>query len=67
MKDSEGNIVKDGDVISFSYGIPPVGVHAPIITDEKGELIAITEGHKPTQCKLKDLKKHVGYFYKVKK
>lgn len=64
IKDGDGKIIKEGDVIYFSYGIPPVGVYAPVVSI-KGKLVAITKGHKPEQCSLRELKRHVGIFYKV--
>ena len=57
-----GNVIKEGDVISFSYGIPGVRVDAPVIL-RNGKLIAITEGHKPAECEIKKLKKYVGNLY----
>jgi len=63
IKDDDGFEIKEGDVVGFSYGIPPIGVKAPIVKKD-GELYAITEGHKPPQCKLRLLRKHVGSFYK---
>lgn len=66
MKDNDGFEVKEGDVVSFSYGIPPVGVKAPIVLKD-GELFAITEGHNPSKCKLKWLKKNIGFYKEHKK
>lgn len=63
IKDADGQIIKAGDVINFSYGIPPIGVRAPIIL-ENGELVAITKGHNPEKCTLKELEGYVGGFYK---
>ena len=66
MKDSDGKIIKEGDTIIFSYGIPPLRVIAPIVMED-GKLVALTEGHNPSKCELRSLKKHVGNFYKVNK
>lgn len=63
MKDDDGQEIKEGDVISFSFGIPPIRVIAPIVSKD-GELFAITKGHNPAQCKLKLLRRYVGNFYK---
>jgi len=65
IKDSEGNIIRAGDVIGFSYGIPPRGVKAPVI-ERDGKLIAITKGNTPSECELGKLKKYVGEFFKIK-
>ena len=62
MKDDDGNPVGAGDFIRFSYGIPPVGVKAKII-ERDGKLIALTPGHRPDECNLKSLRRHVGQFY----
>ena len=64
MKDSDGNIVKAGDTIYFSYGIPPIRVNAPVIK-EKGKLVALTPKHNPEKCTLIELKECVGQFWKV--
>ncbi len=62
IKDEDGTVVKEGDVIHFSYGIPPTGVDAPVIS-RNGKLIAVTTGHNPPECPLSTLKKYVGNFY----
>jgi len=49
IKDSDGTEVKEGDIIHFSYGIPPVGVRAPVVM-RGGKLIALTTGHNPSEC-----------------
>lgn len=64
-RDSNGREVRAGDVISFSYGIPPVGVQAKI-TSIGGVLFAMTPGHSPDKCKLSKLKQYVGDFYKIR-
>ena len=61
IKDEDGTIVKEGDFIRFSYGIPPVVVRAEIIARD-GKLIALTPGHKPDECSLRQLRRHVGNF-----
>lgn len=63
IKDEWKQEVKDGDTVTFSYGIPPVGVKAPV-QEIDGELWAITKGHNPEKCKLRELRKFVGDFYK---
>ena len=62
-KDSFGEVVKAGDIVSFSYGIPPVGVKAKVV-DRDGKLIVLTPGHNPEECNLRSLRTHVGDFYK---
>jgi hypothetical protein len=57
IKDDFGQTINEGDTVSFSYGIPPVGVKAKIIS-ENGRLIAVVpEPHKPERCNLSYLKK----------
>ena len=60
--DSDGIEVTPGCTIFFSYGIPPVGVRAPVI-ERDGELIAITKGHHPEEGKVSELEDLVGCFY----
>lgn len=62
IKDSDGVEVTAGCTISFGYGIPPVGVKATVI-ERDGKLIALTPGHKPAECRVSELKRHVGDFY----
>jgi hypothetical protein len=62
MLDSNRKAVTPGCSIHFSYGIPGVGVTAPVV-DEDGVLIALTPGHKPPRIKVAELKRHVGEFY----
>jgi hypothetical protein len=62
IKDSDGVVVTAGCTITFGYGIPPVGVIAPVI-ERNGVLIALTEGHNPKECKVSELKRHVGDFW----
>lgn len=60
--DSDGAEVTPGCVVSFSYGIPPVRVCAPVIL-RGNRLIAITEGHNPSECNAASLKGYVGDFW----
>jgi hypothetical protein len=64
FNDLDGNPVTAGDTIVFCYGIPPVRVEAKI-AEADGEIWAMTPGHKPDRCKLKELRKHVGEFHKL--
>ena len=65
MKDDGGLEVGPGDWISFSYGVPPVGVRARISSLD-GELVATTLGaHKPRKVLLKSLRQHVGSWYRA--
>jgi hypothetical protein len=60
--DSDGIEVKSGCTIHFGYGIPGRGVDAPVI-ERNGKLIALTAGHKPSECPVSELKRHVGDFW----
>jgi hypothetical protein len=62
--DSDGNEVRAGDFISFSYGIPGVRVEAPVVEID-GKLIALTVGHNPSKIALSKLKQHVCLYYKM--
>ena len=62
VTDSDGREVKAGDTITFSYGVPPVGVIAPVV-EKDGLLIALTPDHKPREMMVHRLRRHVGEFY----
>ena len=66
IRDDDGQPVAAGDTITFSYGIPGTRVEAPIV-DINGTLFAMTPGHTPEKCKLADLRKYVGVFWKLKR
>lgn len=66
MKDDGGFEVGAGDTITFSYGIPPVGVEGKVI-DRARELIVLTPGHNPPEVALRLLRRHVAGFYKEHK
>lgn len=61
IKDRNGEDVWEGDIVHFSYGIPPVGVNAPI-EFLNGSFYAITDGHKPRKAILGELNDYVGDF-----
>ena len=65
-KDSNGAEVRDGDIIHFAFGIPPVGVDARVV-ERNGRLIALTPEVTPKECELSKLRKYVGLFYKAEK
>ena len=64
IRDSDGNAVTAGCVVSFCYGIPVACVRAPVI-DRDGVLIAMTDGHKPSECSVAHLRRAVGDFYVI--
>ena len=65
-KDSDGNVVRAGDRVSFTYGIPPARVEGTLqILD--GRLYLPTPGHKPGGGTLTMIRHCVGDFYKVPK
>lgn len=62
--DSDGQRVKAGDSIQFSFGIPPVRVIAKV--ERIGSrLYAMTPDHNPKHCQLSKLREYVEHFYKV--
>ena len=63
-KDTDGRATRAGDIIQFCYGIPPVRVTAEII-ERDGDLWALTPGHNPPECRLKNLKRHVGVWVRT--
>lgn len=66
INDSDGVEVVAGCTIHFGYGIPPVPVVAPVI-ERDGVLIALTEGHRPSECRVSALARHVGDFWVIRK
>ena len=62
MRDSDRFLGGAGDKVEFKYGIPPVRVIAEVV-DVDGELIAMTPGHTPEECPLRDLRRAVGDWY----
>ena len=62
IKDSDGVKVTVGCTIQFTYGIPPVRVLAPVVK-RGGKLIALSDGHRPSECPVRDLREHVGDFW----
>lgn len=63
MIDDDGNRVYAGDVVRFSYGIPPVCVKAKLV-QRGNKLIALTPGHTPVECNLRSLRRYVGGWFK---
>jgi hypothetical protein len=63
LLDDDGEKVRAGDSIRFSYGIPLIHVIAPVIK-RSGRLIALTPGHDPKEMALRNLRRHVGCWYK---
>jgi hypothetical protein len=65
MIDADGVPIKNGDIVGFSYGIPPIHVRGSV-TGGGDNLILPTPGHKPPIVTLKQLKKCGIQFYKYK-
>jgi len=65
LLDDDGERTGAGDVVHFSYGIPPVGVDAQII-ERDGRLVGLCPGHNPPEFKLRSLRRYVGGWYKHK-
>lgn len=66
IRDMNGVPIVAGDTIVFSYGIPGVRVEAKV-SNIKGVLWAMTPGHTPDRCRLDQLEKFVGIFWKLGK
>ena len=62
--DDHGEKVTEGDTIHFSFGIPPIGVNAPVVRIN-GWLYALTPGCNPKKCRLSKLRGYVGYWSKI--
>lgn len=53
--------VEKGDIVRFSYGIPPISAEAEII-EREGKLVVSTPKHDPISCFLSQLEELVGEF-----
>lgn len=62
LRDSDGVRVTAGQMIRFSYGIPPVPVFAPVVY-RNAKLVVLTPGHNPSECAVSELMDHVGDFW----
>lgn len=62
LVDMDGEDVYEGDILAFSYGIPPVKVHAPV-EHKDGIFRVMTPGHNPESCPLHELEDVIGGFY----
>ncbi len=68
MRDSNGEIVRAGDTIESSYGIPPVRVRGVIYLDEKRHRLLVRTDHETMKdVYLADFKRWLGDFYLVKR
>ena len=65
FRDSEGNRVRAGDRLTFTYGMPPVRVVASVAYNRDNRLVVLAEGHNPPECYLSDLSEFVGDYYVV--
>ena len=65
-KDNDGETVRAGDTISFSFGIPPKRVEG-VLFERDGKLIMPCNGVTPKEASLEQLRRHVGGFWKVGK
>lgn len=63
-KDNEGETVRAGDLIAFSFGTPGRRVEGRLFT-RAGQLIMPTPDVTPKEATLPMLRKHVGGFWKV--
>jgi len=63
LRDDEGEWVTAGDIVHFSYGIPPISVDARII-ERGGRLFGLCPGHNPPAFNLRALRRYVGSWHK---
>jgi len=63
-KDDDGEIVKEGDMVYFVFGIPGRRVEGRLF-ERDGKLIMPTPDVTPKEATLPMLRKHVGQFWKM--
>lgn len=56
IKDEWGDVIKAGDFVNFSYGIPPTGVTAEVV-ERDGVLWILTPNLTPKEERLSKVKK----------
>ena len=61
ITDRYDNVVRAGDYITFSFGIPPLKVKGNVVVKDN-ELVVLTPSVTPAECYLKDLESYVGDF-----
>ncbi len=61
LQDIDNTDIYEGDILFFSYGIPPVRVHAEVVY-RNGRYDVLTPGHTPSSCPLHELKETVGEY-----
>ena len=64
-KDEDGRVVKAGDTIAFSFGIPPVRVEGTLF-ERHGKLIMPTPNHNPKEATIGQIKHHCELFWIVR-
>ena len=60
-KDDDGTVVKHGDTIHFSYGLPPIGVDAKVKWNGHRYMV-YTPGHNPESCALSYIKRYFNFY-----
>ncbi len=65
FRTSNGEIIKVGDYVAFSFGVPPTRVEGTV-TVNNGQLYLATPGVKPSGGTLAFIEKHTGTLRKVR-
>ncbi len=65
LKDNNGEWVTAGDLIEFSYGIPPVRVIGAVHEHNGNLWIQVKGNHIPKRTSLRSLRRFVGAWYKL--
>jgi len=65
--DEDGEIVRCGDMISFTFGIPPTRVECMLYAGDRGLRARVVSpaGVKPSDVSIGTLRRHIGAFCKV--
>lgn len=62
IRDDDGDIVRAGDRLRSSYGIPPRRIEG-VVVERNGRLVVLTPGHSPAECTLREFAEHLGNFW----
>jgi len=66
LRDDDGVPTRAGDLVTFSYGMPPIRAIGRII-NQKGRLLVSTPGCNTERGCLRSLRHYVGEWYRLER